>query len=210
MGVNMNASRMDWDNFSDDRVYRTPDVKPDDRQRAWWELTELEKKAHKSFEDCGNICKEDKGCYQWSYHEQSSSEDKFEPGVCRVSWSFKVGERATKKEGITIQSGWNVENIAKFRAEKSPCKEPQWVDLNDEQKKKEVDAARIEGEKARQELEEKIRKEAADNTAKWEKEAEEQKKVEEAKTQADEKSTGSEENKGSKDSYDDKSNPVPV
>src|SRR5580700_1496427 len=111
MAPNLTESRDDWDNMSDDCVYRPEDSEEIDKQKPWEECNDLEREAHKSFDDCGRACKADVFCYQWSFYGET----------CAVARSFKLGQgkapvhnNANPDPNSRLRSGWDLDKINKF------------------------------------------------------------------------------------------------
>jgi hypothetical protein len=126
MAPNLTDSRDDWDNMSDDCIYRPENSELIDRQKKWEECNDLEREAYKSFDDCGRACKADSFCYQWSFYGEN----------CAVSRSFKLGHGkvpphsdANPDPGSRIRSGWDLDRIRKFREDAGECSKPKWIDV---------------------------------------------------------------------------------
>ena len=88
-------------------------------------LTELEKNAHKSFDDCREVCASKPDCFQWLYYGK----------ICRLEFSFRLGQyRAPEsrdddgkgEEMVSFRSGWMIERIREW-TEENPCDIPDWV-----------------------------------------------------------------------------------
>lgn len=109
----MASEKEDWDNISDDVFYRAPGVEGN-RQKKTEEMSQLEKEAYLSFENCAKACDEQAKCYQFLYVDQ----------VCSFAFSFRFGKRSSSHK-----SGWPMERIARFQKSKA-CKKPQWLGLN--------------------------------------------------------------------------------
>lgn len=119
----MQASREDWDNLSDDVLYIDRDS-----GRKWdaFELerakkgpmSQVERKAHKSFEDCRAMCEAVESCFQFLYHD----------GLCASSLSFKLGKpnRSEQSPAKRWKSGWIVPKINKWIERQGECKKPIW------------------------------------------------------------------------------------
>ncbi|KAK8095002.1 hypothetical protein PG997_001687 [Apiospora hydei] len=124
----MQSSREDWDNLSDDVLYVDLSTSTDSKGRKLetWELdrakkgpmTQVERKAHKSFEDCRAMCEAANDCFQFLYHA----------GVCAKSFSFKLGHpnRSEQSPAYRWRSGWNVPKINKWIERQGECKKPIW------------------------------------------------------------------------------------
>ena len=116
--------RDDWDNKSEDRFYldmdRQDEKKWDDwkvgRMKKQEDMSELEKAAHKSFDDCSRACLSvGEDCFQFAYQD----------GLCGFQRSFRLG-KPLKKESKPMSSGWNVELIKKWTKERSNCETIWW------------------------------------------------------------------------------------
>ena len=97
--------------MSNDDVLKAPDTDKE-KKGGWWRWSE----PYDSFNACSKACEQEPRCFQFSYYE----------GVCALSAAFKLGEKKLSKDGVTYKSGWNMGKIAKFKAQNSPCKGPQW------------------------------------------------------------------------------------
>ncbi|KAH8812628.1 hypothetical protein F5884DRAFT_702064 [Xylogone sp. PMI_703] len=106
----------DWYNRSDDVIYTAPE-NPNPRNKPADKLSELEKVAHKSFEDCGRACEEQTRCYQWAYFDNT----------CGFSHSYRLGAKKRPMDGVSYKSGFLLERIEKDRQEHK-CTKPKWVD----------------------------------------------------------------------------------
>jgi hypothetical protein len=86
-------------------------------QRRPEPLTETEKKAYLSFEDCGAACNEDKECFQYVYYEQT----------CKLSHAFRLGKYKTpdSQGEVVWKSGWMLKKI-RLWVEMNHCQEPEW------------------------------------------------------------------------------------
>ncbi|PQE30834.1 glycosyltransferase family 31 protein [Rutstroemia sp. NJR-2017a WRK4] len=80
-------------------------------------MSDIEKEAYKSFENCGEACKENPDCFQWVWYDKT----------CRLQTSFRLGAfKAPSDDGkVVYKSGWMVDKINEWTAENT-CKEPQW------------------------------------------------------------------------------------
>ncbi|CRK13882.1 hypothetical protein BN1723_010153 [Verticillium longisporum] len=118
----------DWHNLSSDRFYfvETPGGRQfgdHEKGRVKTEkLTELEKRAHLSFDDCRAACEEITGCFQ--FH--------FDDGLCAVSWSFKMGHPIKKKDEDRkrMRSGWNMNRINAFIEQAGDCGNVKWPEVS--------------------------------------------------------------------------------
>lgn len=112
------STRDDWYNLSNDLIYQAPKAKADHGvkcKKPWDRLSDVEKAAHSSFDNCGRACTDDHECFQYAYY----------PGVCGLSHSIRRGHFNEPKNGKTYRSAWNVERIRKWTDE-HPCTEPEW------------------------------------------------------------------------------------
>lgn len=105
----------DWYNLSDDVIY-TPSDKPNDRNPPAEGMTDLEKLAHRSFEDCGRACVEQSRCYQWVYFDDT----------CGFSHSFRFGRKRKPEDGVSYKSGFDIEKIEQD-VKDHPCPSPLWL-----------------------------------------------------------------------------------
>ena len=126
LAPNLTEARDDWDNLSEDSYYRHPDLEVIDRQKSLKDCNDLEKQAHKSFDDCGRACKADGSCYQWSFIDST----------CAFSYSIRLGKGKPSSHGNEkldqhdrIRSGWDMEEIQKFRLSAGECSGPMWIDV---------------------------------------------------------------------------------
>lgn len=85
---NMASERDDWYNLSDDIEFKPPGVSGD-RLKPIEEQSDLEKAAHKSFEDCRTACHDSRRCYQFVFHDRT----------CGFSYSYRLGQRREKDGG---------------------------------------------------------------------------------------------------------------
>ncbi|GAB1318272.1 N-acetylgalactosaminide beta-1,3-galactosyltransferase [Madurella fahalii] len=121
---NLNATREDWDNHSDNRYYLAPDRQWEDwkmgRVKNKDEYNEHEKKAHESFEACGAACKsvEPKDCFQYRYKD----------GECSFSNAFLLGNPVKKEDDDKkrTMSGWDIEKIQSWIKAQAPCDNIRW------------------------------------------------------------------------------------
>jgi len=118
----MRASREDWDNLSDDVFYLDRDAK---KHEDWvlertkkGPMSQVERKAHKSYDDCRAMCEAVKDCFQFMYHD----------GVCASSTSFKLGRPNRSEQMLSkrYRSGWIVPKINKWIERQGECKKPIW------------------------------------------------------------------------------------
>jgi hypothetical protein len=132
MGRNLNATRADWDNYSDDIVFRSPKLEPHERQRPIGELSPIEQLAHLSFANCGAACIADKDCFAYSFRTDKTNDGSKDEGsgsegdLCSFSKGFKMGSKRIAKDGVSMSSGWDVEKIKSFVEEMGSCWRPQW------------------------------------------------------------------------------------
>ncbi|CAG8952316.1 hypothetical protein HYFRA_00001061 [Hymenoscyphus fraxineus] len=92
----MIGEREDWFNLSDDVILNHPEVEGSTKTPE--EMSEVEKEAHLSYENCRKACDEDS----------------------------RLGERRPPQDGVVYKSGWNIEKIEKDQAE-NPCVYPNWM-----------------------------------------------------------------------------------
>lgn len=120
--------REDWDNHSDDWFYMGSD--PQDYEWEDWrvvravkeeEKSDLEKKAHESFEDCGRACEEHNECFQFVWQDD----------CCGMKRSFMLGRpvKREQEEKKRVKSGWNVVKIKKWVSDQGECKEVIWPEI---------------------------------------------------------------------------------
>lgn len=107
--------RDDWHNLSDDIEFKPPGV-DGGRLKPIEEQTDLEKKAHKSFEDCRAACHESGRCWQFVFHDRT----------CGFSYSYRSGAKRKPDNGKSFKSGWDLEKIEKDQ-KGNRCDEPQWL-----------------------------------------------------------------------------------
>ncbi|RYC54367.1 hypothetical protein CHU98_g11843 [Xylaria longipes] len=139
----MQETRENWDNGSDDVCYinRDPDAqeradgKAKDRQKKEEEMSDVEKEAWKSPENCGKVCETeisdedsgnkekqlDRNCFQYRWHDE----------VCCTSKSFKLGEPKPKLKDDEDKkarwtSGWYLKGIHDWIEAMGECTEPAW------------------------------------------------------------------------------------
>ncbi|RMZ88337.1 hypothetical protein DV736_g4441, partial [Chaetothyriales sp. CBS 134916] len=105
----------DWYNLSDDQFLLAPGMEAD-RQKPVEEMTEADKAAHKSFEDCRQACSEDIRCFQFAYTEDS----------CGFSFSYRLGGPREEEDGKRWKSGWDIETIHAYQ-EWNGCLDVEWM-----------------------------------------------------------------------------------
>ena len=121
------AEREDWDNLSYDRYYLNASAGFSyesweiDRAHYDGELTELEQRAHLSFEDCGRMCASKDECFQYRYQN----------GICGYARAFMLGKPMKREweERRRWRSGWDLEKIRNWVAAHRECKEIYWPDV---------------------------------------------------------------------------------
>ncbi|GAB7341221.1 hypothetical protein MBLNU457_7505t1 [Dothideomycetes sp. NU457] len=113
----ISPKRASWNNICKDRKLVSSDVTPTEDERAsdgfrdFVGLTEHERKATQSFEDCANMCKmHDERCLQWQY----------EPGRCYLGYDIRLGATDDRTDG-QWKAGWNEERIRQFIEKQEPC-----------------------------------------------------------------------------------------
>lgn len=119
----MQATREDWDNLSDDVLYidresgRKWDTFELERAKKG-PMSQVERKAHKSFEDCRAMCEAVESCFQFLYQD----------GLCAASLSFKLGKpnRSEQSPAKRWRSGWIVPKINRWIERQGECKKPTW------------------------------------------------------------------------------------
>ncbi|KAI1438369.1 glycosyltransferase family 31 protein [Xylaria sp. CBS 124048] len=136
-------TREDWDNLSDDVCYINPDPvaqeransQDRERQRNEDEMSEVEKEAWRSPEDCAKVCESEipndgsasrkerleRECFQYRWHDE----------VCCTSKSFKLGKPVAKPRWeadprASWISGWYLAGIQDWIDAKGECKRPAW------------------------------------------------------------------------------------
>ncbi|KAH8884908.1 hypothetical protein GQ53DRAFT_660915 [Thozetella sp. PMI_491] len=123
----LQKTREDWDNGADDRFYLDRDDKRWDWQkdRVWDtdKYTDLQKKAHGSFEDCRAACESlpFEECFMYQYTD----------GLCSTSRSFQLGKPVKKEDDKKkrIMSGWDVDKIKKWISDQGECSKVRWPDV---------------------------------------------------------------------------------
>ena len=106
------TSREDWDNVSNDNVYKESD--DNDIFGGWFKPN----KPYHSYKSCSKACEQDARCFQFSYTERE----------CGFGAAFKVGYKRLPRDRDSIKSGWHLDKIAKFTSE-NKCKAPDWDSL---------------------------------------------------------------------------------
>lgn len=114
--------RTDWDNMSNSVIYL--DASEGHHHEDWQvdrakkeDLSEIEEKAHLSFDDCRRACLADWDCFQYSHHD----------GVCTLEHSFIYGHpRTGTQDGEVWMSGWDVEKIRTWVAANEECGDVVW------------------------------------------------------------------------------------
>jgi hypothetical protein len=114
MRPHLASEREDWDNLSGDLVYESPDVQDEARQGGWWSRNDPKSYAYKSIDECIRACKENRRCFQYVYYGQT----------CKLSTSFHLGGKRLPESDVKFRSGWDLERIAQFQEDNSPCKGP--------------------------------------------------------------------------------------
>ncbi|KUI67521.1 hypothetical protein VM1G_03633 [Cytospora mali] len=120
--------RDDWDNQSDDWFYIDFDAQ--DHEWEDWrieravkeeEKSEVEKKAHESFEDCIIACEAHSECFQFNWQND----------CCGMMSSFRLGTPVKKEdeEKRRAKSGWNITKIKKWVEEQGECDEVIWPEI---------------------------------------------------------------------------------
>lgn len=118
----LEAKREDWDNMSADRYYLDPSAKEYEnwqlKRMASHDLSAVEKNAHKSFDDCSNMCDEVEECFQF----------RFQNGICSYQRGFLLGEPKKREsdENQRWMSGWPIDKIRAWVEEHNSCSEPLW------------------------------------------------------------------------------------
>ncbi|KAI2624067.1 glycosyltransferase family 31 protein [Xylaria nigripes] len=139
----MQETRENWDNLSDDVCYINPDPEAQERadgsardhQKNEDEMSEIEKEAWKSPENCAKVCESEipegdaddrekqlnRSCFQYRWHDE----------VCCTARSFKLGQPKTKpadEDDVKAKwtSGWYMKGIHDWIDAAGECKEPAW------------------------------------------------------------------------------------
>ncbi|KAK3661259.1 hypothetical protein LTR56_000382 [Elasticomyces elasticus] len=108
----------------------------DDWNNAGWDgyPAPQDGKAHESFQACGEACKADDGCFQWTYHLR----------LCHFVRSFRLGEAKEpegedprirgeevhhwSEEDKRFMAGWDLDGIRRWMdGEGRDCQTVQWV-----------------------------------------------------------------------------------
>ena len=99
-----------WDNFSEDHTYRPmEDYKPGDHDnKTWLDNPEVERHAHRSFDDCKAACRALPDCLQF-YHKGKQ---------CNINKKIRLGWEVP---GENVTSGWMLDRIEALRKEAEPC-----------------------------------------------------------------------------------------
>lgn len=115
--------RQDWDNLSDDTFYldankATYEQWQLDRAKKEDEMSDLEQRAHESYNNCRKACLSLEECFQFRYHD----------GVCSTSKSFKHGNPAKPEDKPKDRwmSGWDVDKIKAWVDEHDECDAIEW------------------------------------------------------------------------------------
>ncbi|KAK9414523.1 hypothetical protein SUNI508_11096 [Seiridium unicorne] len=118
----LEARRDDWDNLSEDMYFLDPNAK----EYESWQLgrtkmggiSDAEKNAHKSFDDCAKMCNEVDECFQF----------RFQDGICSYQRGFLLGKprRSEDDESKRWMSGWAVDKIKAWVDEHKDCERPLW------------------------------------------------------------------------------------
>ena len=114
--------RGDWDNTASDAEYYEPsetdDEKEREKQNNW---NDVERNAWKSYDECKKACTENNGCFMFKYGKNQK--------MCTLSWSFRLGGRQPldTEEKDKLESGWLVDRIEQWVADRGNCTEPEWV-----------------------------------------------------------------------------------
>ncbi|KAF9887925.1 hypothetical protein FE257_009447 [Aspergillus nanangensis] len=117
MGQDLPSERDDWHNLSDDVIFRAPGVEGS-RQIPAEKMTDVQKTAYGSFEQCHLACDEDPRCFQYLYDSMEQT--------CGFSYSYRLGARRVAENQHRYKSGWMREKIQKDVMENS-CSGPEWV-----------------------------------------------------------------------------------
>ncbi|KAI1332861.1 glycosyltransferase family 31 protein [Xylariaceae sp. FL0255] len=137
----MKDIREDWDNTSDDMCYINPnpdaqeDIDGHEKERAKKEedMTDVEKDAWKSSENCAKVCESEpfkvdadddekrrnRRCFQYRWHDD----------VCCIASSFRFGKPRPKPEEDSKTkwtSGWYMEGINDWIDVMGSCDRPAW------------------------------------------------------------------------------------
>ena len=113
--MNLTSERDDWDNLSNDLVFRGPGLQseydiPED------EMTTAQKVAYVSFENCKKACEQHYTCFQFVYYDQT----------CGLSLSYRLGRRRGPGDGVRYRSGWDLARIG-YSQNDMPCISVDWI-----------------------------------------------------------------------------------
>ncbi|KAI1869272.1 uncharacterized protein JN550_005902 [Neoarthrinium moseri] len=121
----LQEKREDWDNLSEDWFYFDPEERNDHttrqkNRRKKDRLTDLEKVAHKSYEDCSKMCDSKEECFQF----------RFEYGVCSYGKDVVIGNprKKSKDEKRRWMSGWKVERVEAWLEKNDNCEHGLWAE----------------------------------------------------------------------------------
>ncbi|KAI1820301.1 glycosyltransferase family 31 protein [Xylaria intraflava] len=139
----MQETRENWDNDSDDVCYINPDPAVQEhtdkslrgRQKQEDEMSEVEKEAWRSPENCAKVCESEipeedsddiekklnRQCFQYRWHDE----------VCCTAKGFKLGKPKPKPSNenelrVKWISGWHMKGIHDWIDAMGECKEPAW------------------------------------------------------------------------------------
>jgi hypothetical protein len=120
----LDDSRAEWDNLSDDIRYadRNADgVDSTDDKYRFDNLSEAEQEAHTSATKCRVACLQLGECLQWRFHRN----------VCYMGRHIRHGNpiRPDKGEDGKMVSGWDKAKIAAWAEEHEDCGEIHWPDV---------------------------------------------------------------------------------
>jgi hypothetical protein len=123
----LTAVQEDWDNLSSDRYFLDPNAGYEyedwelERARHNHALTELERRAHLSFEDCAALCADMHDCFQF----------RFQKGICAYAQAFMLGKpmRREYETGMRWRSGWNLDRIKAWVEEQGECEQALWPEI---------------------------------------------------------------------------------
>ena len=111
--------RDNWDNGADDEYLldlNAPEFADWEKDRAKKEgLTDTEKTAFKSWENCRDACKEKHDCLQFNFHNQ----------ICKIGRKIQLGAPVKGQDDENARwryrSGWNLERIEKWVKDNDKC-----------------------------------------------------------------------------------------
>lgn len=104
-------SRDEWDNLSDDTKFKA-DV-PEGEVKL---LSDVDRVAHESFENCQKACENQDKCVQFRYHAKEKE--------CGLGHKIRHGHPSKKnKDDSRWRSGWRMEKIENWVKEKQKCDE---------------------------------------------------------------------------------------